>query len=145
MMRKLGFHLAVEDEWPPYEVEHIWTEQVGGLFRIKNYPFFLKGVSYDDLISAQVGPDDYVDQWVLVAPSTNSLVWIIDENETDIGERLIAAGCDVERDDHYGLISANVPAGTDRQRLDGILKEYEASGQISVAVPVDRIGLLTLE
>lgn len=141
-MRKLGFPLVVSDNWPPYDVEHMWVEESETLFQVKNFPFFLKGVAYDDLLRVQYDQDGYVTDWDIVVPSGNSTIWVIENQPTDIVDQLVAIGCGAEREESHDLISVNVPQSVDRDRLDSVLSEYEGAKSISVAVPVDRIGLL---
>ncbi|HEV2816227.1 MAG TPA: DUF4265 domain-containing protein [Allosphingosinicella sp.] len=141
-MEKLGFPLSIEDDWPPYDVEHLWLNQVDGLYQVKNFPFFLKGVAYDDVLSVDTGQDGYVDKWELVTPSHNSLMWILYNSKTDIVDQLINLGCGVEINEGCSLIAVNIPKEVSVVELDSLLKQYEDLGIISVAVPVDRIGLL---
>jgi len=142
--RKLGFPLAAKDGWPPYEVEHLWAELIDGMFKIKSFPFYLKGVSYDDIIRADVDEYGYVLNYDHIQRSKNTIVWIIENSPTDVCRELVEIGCGVEQDPSYKLISVNVPALTTLDKLNKILTKYEDSGKIEVAIPDDRIGLLAL-
>jgi Domain of unknown function (DUF4265) len=141
MKRKIGFPLHVKDGWPPFDVEHIWVEADGRGYTVKNVPFFVRGIALDDVISADLDEHGYVLKWSQLTPSTNSTMWIIEHHASDLCEKLETLGCDVERGNPSNLISVNIPASIDVDRLDSVLEPREETGAISVAVPTDRLGL----
>jgi hypothetical protein len=143
MNRKLGFPLPVQEDWPPYDVEHIWVEDVGGNYKVKSFPFFIKGISYDDIIDVKTNDDGYVLDWHHVCKSGNSTIWIIERKETKVAEDLISIGAGIEEYPEHHLMSVNIPPSIDLKILDEVLRRYEDAETVEVAVPVDRIGLLT--
>jgi hypothetical protein len=56
---KLRFLLTREEGgWPPAESEALWAEPLGDdLYRIDNTPWFVFGVSADDVVKAMAGSD----------------------------------------------------------------------------------------
>src|SRR5690606_29181714 len=74
---KVHFQLVQdEDDWPPFTVESIWCTDLGdGRFQVNNVPYFVKGVSFGDLIVTKAREGgawfDHVD-----VPSRNSTVHI---------------------------------------------------------------------
>ncbi len=50
---KVVFFLG-EDEWHGYETESVWAEQVSDTrCRLRNTPFYAKGVSFEDVVFVQ--------------------------------------------------------------------------------------------
>jgi hypothetical protein len=50
-MSKIGFPLEVEGDWPPYSVEQFWIKPVNGRYVVQSFPFFVKGVSFNDIVA----------------------------------------------------------------------------------------------
>ena len=69
---RIGFPLEIDEDedWPPYSVEHLWVRPVGETFYVRSFPFFVKGMAFDDLISAVVDAYGYVSQWSTIKPSS---------------------------------------------------------------------------
>jgi hypothetical protein len=53
LMEKVAFALDTDGEWPPVAVEHVWCEKTGSLYQLKNAPFFIGGLAFDDKFSAE--------------------------------------------------------------------------------------------
>ena len=95
---RIGFPLEIDEDedWPPYSVEHLWVQPVGETFYVRSFPFFVKGMAFDDLISAVVDAYGYVSQWSTIKPSSNSTIWIITSDQNQIIDELEKLGCGVE-------------------------------------------------
>lgn len=140
MKVKAGFPLQRKGEWPPYDVEHVWLEKIGELYKVVNSPFYLKGVANGDLLSVNFAEDGYVSDWNVISPSHNSTIWIIEHSPTEVVKMLLDIGCEVEREPNYNLISVSVPNSINYDTIDSILHKFEKEGLLSVAVPVDRMA-----
>jgi len=47
-----------EDGWPPATSEGVWAEPLGGdRYRISNTPWWVRGLSYDDVVEARADSD----------------------------------------------------------------------------------------
>lgn len=139
-MRKIGFSLEVEDDWPPYDVEHLWAEDHPHGYRIANVPFFVKGVALGDVISGSVDKDGYIRDWRVVEPSANSTVWIMELSATDVGGRLERLGCDFERADPFNLIAVNVGPSVGESTFFETFVDLEDRSAIEIAVPANRFA-----
>lgn len=137
-LRKLGFPLQPEDGWPPFEIEHLWVEPIGLRFIVKNSPFFVKNLAYDDVITAKFDRNGYVRDWSLVSESGNSTIWVILKSASDVLERLSAIGCGIEGEPIDDLYSVNVPPGLDMKLVDGVLRPLDSDGIVAVAYPAFR-------
>jgi hypothetical protein len=133
-MSKIGIMLTPEDGWPPYDVEHILVDIFDALYEVKNVPFFIKGLSLGDIISAEIDDDGYAEKCSIVKESTNSTIWIItgDENISDILSKL---GCTIEGGAIKDMYSINVPKSVEMKSVDSILAPYVKQGTAQVAYP----------
>ena len=73
---KVGFLLKQTDGWPPLEIEHIWLENNDDFYTVKNFPFYIKGIAYDDVITIELDENGCAKKWEVIKPSGNSLIWI---------------------------------------------------------------------
>lgn len=110
-----------EDGYPPEKWEGVWSKPLGGdRFQIDNVPFFVRGVSCDDIVRAvPVGGELRFEE--VIEPSSNSTIRVIvyDLNELEaVRCRLKEFGCDVEGTGIAGLLAANVPRGALEKVLD---------------------------
>ena len=138
-MVKLGCILKQNDGWPPYDIEHLWFEKDGSIYRLKNFPMYVKGIAFDDVVNLTFDDDGNVVSWTEVESSGNSLVWIYEKDKTDVVDRLSALGCGVESGENMKLYAVNVPKGIKASDIDNIIIPLEDIDKISVAFPVDRL------
>ncbi|MBK7706128.1 MAG: DUF4265 domain-containing protein [Acidobacteria bacterium] len=121
--RKIRFRLEQdEDGYPPNEWETLWATVVGeNAYSIDNIPFFVRDVSYGDVVSAsEDGGVLLFDS--LLRRSKNSVIRVIAFSESVIPglrRQLERLGCDTEGSHIPNLISVNVP---DRANLETILE-----------------------
>ncbi len=109
---KILVYTAAEDGYPPEEWESLWAIPMGGsLFKIDNIPFFAKGLSCDDVVSAAFEGDAYLFKEV-IKQSENSTVRVIvfdPGKTTEIRAALSDLGCSTEASGIPGLFSMNIP------------------------------------
>lgn len=136
---KLSFLLTEEQAGPfPVSIESLWCDVDGAYYRVKNVPFFIDGLSFDDVISVSELPDGVVQVKEIVEPSFNSTIWIYLLDNTH-GEPVVEAlqllGCGVEGGVIDGYFSVNVPAALDFHDVYAAIKSGEENGSISVDYP----------
>jgi hypothetical protein len=136
---KVGFLLDPVDGWPPHDVEHIWLERNNGQYTVKNFPFYVKGIAYEDIITITLNENGYAQSWEVITPSGNSLIWIFERESTTILERLKKIGCGYETQKSIKLHAVNVPSNTDIKSLDNILDSEVDQQKVSLAFPVFRL------
>ena len=142
-MKKLLFVLDIEDDWPPIASEGVWCKSVGENFRLENSPFFISGLAFGDIFSAE--PDnvnDHIFEFKLIEESGHSVVWLMNNNETDLSnfkEKVLELGCRIEGMLKFSLYSIDVPPKIDVEKFDNLIKKYENKG-IHFAYPVWRLG-----
>nr|WP_303828264.1 DUF4265 domain-containing protein [Asticcacaulis taihuensis] len=110
---RITFKLERDEEgYPPNDYETLWAEPLEGqLFRIDNAPFFVKGISSDDIVSVvSDGNVTYFDK--LIRPSENSTVRIVFYNKFEkdnIVSHLKYIGCYTEQSHIDSLVSVEIP------------------------------------
>jgi hypothetical protein len=134
-MIKIGFPLEVEDNWPPYEVEHIHVDVVEGGYLVKSIPFFVRGISYEDILYVDLYEQNYVVDWRHIKKSKNTTLWIMEKDSSAIIDEIEALGCGVEGGALPKLYSINVPGFVKFDQIDGLMSKYQESGIIEVAYP----------
>ena len=89
-----------EGGWPPAESEGLWAEPVeGGLYRLDNTPWFVRGVAADDLIEAQ--------------PDADGVLWFVRVRERGGRNvvRVIPRSDGPLGGDHQGVLDVFLPLG----------------------------------
>src|SRR5918993_290348 len=85
--RKLQFALDVEGGWPPVSSEAVWCDVEGTEFRLRNAPFFIKGLAVDDVFEAVPDPvNGHIIEFKVTRPSSHSLAWMINNTKSDRSE-----------------------------------------------------------
>lgn len=75
---KVHFHLEVEDDWPPANVESLWgIDRGAGMTELANTPFFVRGVAIGDVV--ETSADREGTRWAgkVVQPSQNCTIRLI--------------------------------------------------------------------
>src|SRR5437588_2193889 len=122
---KIAFPLERDaDGYPPESVETLWGVPVGGdKYRIDNIPFFVKGISAEDVIIAK-RKDGELQFVSLNKPGGHSTVRILCWNERDVNplrESLQAIGCSSELSNIRGLVAVDVPPAVEYAKVRSYL------------------------
>ena len=137
---KLFFRLAAGD-WHDHSVESMWAEPVAGsdagnLYRVRNSPFFARGVSFLDVVRAE--PSDHFDGALeaveFIDESGHSTYMVICQTDLERFEKrwelLQALGCTYESSTlSVGLLySVDAPPGADLRQIDEVLAQGVTDG-----------------
>ena len=114
-LQKIKFTLQ-PGEWHGHSSEGLWANEViRGKYRVENTPFFVKGISYQDIISARVEGDELVFSRKLISAghSTYRLI-LTEEAKPNIFQKywmpLSDIGCTYESGNFgYTMIAVDVP------------------------------------
>jgi len=139
-MVKVGFKLDREkDDYPPADWEWMWARPVSdSTFKIDNTPFFAKGVSAGDIVTAEQTSGGLVFK-DLVQPSGHSTVRVVvfrgDRNDAEVQalvghvrESLKSLGCSTELSHIPNLFSVDIPPGVDYSSVSALLSRKEGDG-----------------
>jgi hypothetical protein len=131
-MEKVAFALDTDGEWPPFATEHVWCEKTGMIDQLKNVPFFIRGLAFDDKFSAE--PDSVngcVFEFTVLESSGRSLVWILEQDEVTFGQyegELLGLGLSVQGFPGLGLYAVDVPAAVDGEAVNALMDRFEDLG-----------------
>lgn len=128
----------------PVSTESLWFDKEGEYFRLKNIPFFIDYVSYDDLIELKLIRDNVYEVGKVISPSGNSTIWICSTNnaDTSIVESFKNFGCAIEGGVLKGYYTVNVPSNVDFNKVCNFIEEEEAAGVLVADYPCTRHGQL---
>ena len=125
-----------EDGYPPADTEGLWAEPLGkNLFKIDNVPFFVKGISCEDVVEAVPDSEGELRYRSLVKPSARNTLRVIVFRESpdsrplpdrvaDLRRQLEEVGCSTELSHMQGLIAVDMDAVSIGKAL-GVLQSGE--------------------
>ena len=128
----------IEDDWPPVKYENLWGERNGDSFRLKNAPFFIDNIAFDDIVQIQKLDGDIFDIIKVIKPSQHSTIWIYVNSDNDIRlilEPIKALNCGIEGGAVDNYYSINVPSSSVLEKLYGLLDPLVNEAKISVDYP----------
>lgn len=140
-MEKVAFALSVDDGWPPVGTEHVWCEQMDGIYKLKNAPFFIKGLALGDRFSAI--PDAVngcIFEFTVVETSGHSLVWLSELDGLELApymDEMLSLGLSIEVFSQFKHHAIDVPATVDRDAVNILMDELQDLG-FAMAFPVWR-------
>ncbi|MEW2045994.1 DUF4265 domain-containing protein [Streptomyces sp. NPDC005476] len=139
-MFKVAFDLDVDDSgWPPVSVERLWGEKTDVRFEIRvvNTPFFVRGVSFGDLV--RVRPDHerrelvYDGYTSASGHSTIRIIFMRADVRQSVEERLRASGCSWETAGGFpNLMAVDIPSDVGYGELRRWLLARVDAGDIEI-------------
>lgn len=136
-LQRMAFRLEAESDWPPVSVETLWVESLGGeKFRIDNSPFFVKGISVDDIVEGRLeGSDEeemlYFSRKLKASRhSTIQVIVLVDEIVSDIKSEVAAAGCHIEVSPWPSMFSIDIPERLLVDVIHGLFEQRSSLGQL---------------
>jgi hypothetical protein len=131
--RKISFELEQDENgYPPDRWENLWayeTEQ--GLYSVDNIPFYVKGISSGDVISAETDGEQLIFK-KLVHPSPNSVVRLYISNTDDVQaarDSFRRLGCESELSYIPNLVAVEIPGNVSFEPVGSLLAEGTESGR----------------
>ncbi|HKN58641.1 MAG TPA: DUF4265 domain-containing protein [Gemmatimonadaceae bacterium] len=130
---KINFRLERDsDDYPPQDVESMWAVPVGNdSYRLDNVPFFVRGVSSEDIVRAK-REDGVLFFSGLVEAGGHStvrvLIWNRDEMQV-VRDELRAMGCSSEGTNIPGLVAVDIPPSVRYADVREFLMAGEQNGR----------------
>lgn len=131
---KVMFALG-SDQWHGYETESVWAEKLSpDRCRIRNTPFFVKGVSFEDVIFIKHSNDELWFESVSISAGRSSYRIIVDrdlpaEIFSQYWSPLEKLGCTYESmEDAKRLLAVDVPQKADIYEVYSRLEKGELDG-----------------
>ena len=118
--------------YPPADWEHLWVRESGvGEFTIDNTPFFVRGISFGDVISAAPRDGELIFA-NLLRPSRHSTIRVIVFDKAlvpEVRRSLRDLKCATELSHVSGLIAIDCPPEASIQAVRVFLEEGEEAGR----------------
>jgi uncharacterized protein DUF4265 len=132
---KIGFPMMRDhDNWPPYEKEWVWASPLGDdLFQLDNSPWYVRGVSWKDIVRAELDADGCWNFIEVVTASRHSTirVFAMEATEAEMQEllsKLNRLGCTYEGESGLkSMIAIDIPPESDYSPIVALLKEGESA------------------
>lgn len=127
---KLFFEYSVGDS-NESETESLWALPSGEGFKLDNIPFYVKGVSFGDVVSAE-RVEGCLCMKELLETSGHSTVrlWFASEQEVQpVREALKSMGCSSEVSDQPRLVAVDIPPTIAYEDIRSYLDEGESNGK----------------
>lgn len=125
--------------------EGLWATRVENGFRIDNYPLYVKGVCFQDIVQAEEVGNDIFRYVGMVEKSENSLYRIFYVNDQDSNakirlKKMMDVGCTFEgiELDQAHLLAINIPAEADANLVWNMMKSGLDDGVWEVQEGDDR-------
>ncbi len=127
-------HVKILFEYPIGDsngTETLWALPKGEGYKLDNIPFYVKGVSFGDVVSAKV-VEGCIYMKELLTPSGHSTVrlWFANENDVQpVRESLKSMGCNSEISDQPRLLAVDIPPSISYEIIRAYLDEGESNGK----------------
>jgi hypothetical protein len=134
----LTFPPQVVDGWPPFASECLPFVTLKSGYRLRTSPLFIKGLSRDDVISAEFDDDGHVSEWRHIRRSGHTTMWLMRLSlKNEIGrllDLLKNAGCSLVDLGQYGCYAIDIPPKVPIYKIDQIV-DLVNTDEVAVAFP----------
>ena len=130
------YFLFGANEWHGHDSESVWAEHVGdGKYKIKNSPFFAKGISFEDVVSVLEKDDMLVFEKTIISAGHSTYRILVKEQDVPIPFNIYwkpieKLGCSFEENIEMALrmYAVDVPSTTDIYQVYSLLEAGETAG-----------------
>jgi Domain of unknown function (DUF4265) len=131
---KVFFKLEQDgDGYPPADCESLWAVDLGdNTYQIDNIPFYVVGLSSNDIVTAQISSGQLEFSKILVQSDHSTLrVVVFEKSLTDtLREQFKKIGCDTEAHGAANLLAVDIPSTVNYKKVSEILSMYVDIGKI---------------
>ncbi len=131
-MKQVGFAVVADDGWGLTGSEHVWCEEIDGLFELLSVPFGVKGLAVGDRFRAEADPiNGCVFEHELVEQSGHSLVLVRDNRKIGFDasrDYLESLGCRSETLAQCNLLAVDIPAAVGRAEIGTAISQLKRAG-----------------
>lgn len=138
---KIQLSIKLTDEQKdgyPVSSESLWFLKEGDYYRLINIPFFVDGVSIEDIVSLKPVPGSQFSFQKVISRSGNSTIWVT-LNDYEKGKEALkkihGLGCGYEGGVLHGYFAINVPKSLNIKRVYLILDDAESKGVLMCDYP----------
>ena len=131
--KKITFELQRdEDGYPPDKWESLWAYETElGLYCVDNIPFYVRGISSGDVVSAEEDCGQLLFK-KLVRPSTNSVFRLYLSDASDMQaarDQFRGLGCETELSNLPRLVAVEIPDEVDFEPVGSLFQQGAAGGR----------------
>lgn len=125
-------YFELEDDWHSQKSETLWASHLGGnKYKIENVPFYVKGVSFGDIVNVSENNGELVFQSMATKSGHSTYrIILMPESTTELFQEywrpMQVIGCTYEKASD-NLYSIDVPFSTDIHRAYNLLEQGELS------------------
>jgi|GEM_PF-2554579 len=134
---KLSIELTEEQrEGYPVSSESLWFDKVKNGYQLKNIPFFIDDLSFDDVISVSEITEGYYEIISIVEKSLNSTIWLCFSVDTEAEKKVFLdqiskLDCGYESGVLEGYVTVNVP---EKVNIDKVYSMIDKAEKIDILV-----------
>ena len=137
-VEQISFALDIGDDgWPPVGLEWLHTSKTDTGLSIETLPLFVKDISVQDIIEAELDDENRVIRWAHIEKSKRSVVWIMAYGSYDpmeVLQSLRNVGCNTESLKSYNYYAVDVPSEISFEKIDAVLETLDKASS-AVAFP----------
>lgn len=126
---KIAIKLTDEQsEGYPISSESLWFDRYEAFYCLKNIPFFIDNLSYEDVVELIPSEDGYYEIKSIVKSSDNSTIWLsfYDEKASkQYLDKINMYGCGYEAGIFKNYYAVNIPSTVDIERIYNIIDDGE--------------------
>lgn len=130
---KILFKLVKDSEgYPPDDWETVWGLEVeNSLYKIENIPFYVRGISFGDLVSVdRIGNELFFNELIELSGHSVIRVIVFDSSQTDeLTRRMSQMSCDYEGSHIDGFLAFDCPPVANYSEIVQYLEEGENRGK----------------
>ncbi len=133
-LKKVTFFLN-QNEWHGYASETIWAEQTSGnCYRLRNTPFYAKGVSLHDVVCVKAKNHELIFDYVAIRGGHSTYRLLVDRSRQQeiflqYWQPLQELGCSYETaEGRMRLYAIDVPPSADIYKVYSLLEKGETDG-----------------
>jgi Domain of unknown function (DUF4265) len=131
-MKQVAFTVVADDGWGLTGSEHLWCEEIDGLFELRSVPLGVKGLAVADRFCAEADPvNGCVLEHELVEQSGHSLVLVRDTRNIGFDasrDYLESLGCRSETLTQCRLLALDIPADVGRAEINTAISQLKRAG-----------------
>lgn len=109
--------------------ESMWALKVGDHYSIQNIPFYIQGISFNDLVTAEVIDGELLAREIIKENGHSTIrIYFNFDKIKEVREFLKQNECDSEISDNPKLIAVDIPPNVKYSKVSNYLDKGESNG-----------------
>lgn len=138
---KLSIELTEEQrEGYPVSSESLWFDKVKNGYQLKNIPFFIDDLSFDDVISVSEITEGYCEIISVIEKSLNSTIWLCfsvdkEAEKKAFLDQIRKLNCGHESGILEGYVTVNIPEKVNIEKVYSMIDKAEKTDLLVADYP----------